>query len=211
MTTAKKYTFGFNAASLRLNETINIEKSARELGLSDYEEISNKADLIGYGKARTNVREFRELKKRLEKLTGPQKDILVNGDFASQKQIAFLGVCKHYLFIREFAVEIIRDKFTVYDYQLTEGDFLTFFRSKQESNTELERLAKTTFRKARQVLWKILEQAGIIDDVESKNIQPQILGRDVIDAIVEDNPEWLKIFLYSDAEIKEISQSYDKH
>ncbi|MFW6351598.1 MAG: DUF1819 family protein [Bacteroidota bacterium] len=211
MTTTKKYTFGFNAASLRLNEMINIEKYAVKHDLDKYDKIEDKSSLIGRGKSRTSEREFHELKKRLEKLSIKQKSLLLNGDLSAQKQIAFLGVCKHYRFIRDFVVEVIREKFSVFDYQLSEGDYLTFFRRQQESNPELERLAETTFKKAKQVLWKILEQSDIIDDVNNKNIQPQLLNQDTTRAIIDDNPEWLKIYMLSDAEIHELKETYGKN
>lgn len=207
MTQNKKYSFGFNAASLRLNETINIERIFREGGYSDYSEIENREEIIGKGNKRTSIREFRELISRLKKLTPDQKSIILTGDLTAQKQIAFLGVCKHYRFIREFAVELLREKMLVYDFQLTDSDYLSFERKKGE----LDRLADSTKRKVKQVLLKILEQAGIIDDVRNQRIQIQILGQTVTETIIKDNPDWLKIFLYNDGDIQKLKQTYGIH
>jgi len=49
-----------------------------------------------------------------------------------------------------------------------------------------------------------LEQAGIIDSAKNKMIQPQILEPMVIRSIVEDDPQWLKVFLINDMEITNI-------
>lgn len=211
MNQTHKYLFGFNAASLRLNETVNIERIFRDGGYANYNDIENREEIIGKGNNRTSIREFRELISRLQKLTQEQKNVLVTGDLTAQKQIAFLGVCKHYSFIRDFTLEVIREKMLVYDYQLTESDFLSFERKKLETHPEMERLAESTLRKAKQVLIKILEQAGITDSVKSQRIQPQLLSRQVTEVILDDNPEWLKIFLYSDAEVLKMKQTYGKH
>jgi hypothetical protein len=74
----------------------------------------------------------------------------------------------------------------------------------------LERLAFSTQKKVKQLAFKILEQAGIIDDIKSKIIQPQLLSSELVDAIMEDNPEWLKVFLYSDNEITELKKIHGK-
>ncbi len=202
-----KYSFGFVAASLRLNETINIERTFREGEYTDYNNIDNKVDLIGNGNTRTSNRQYRELAERLRSLTSAEKDLLVGNDLTSRRQIAFLGVCKHYLFIREFVLEVLREKMLVYDYQLSESDYLSFERKKET----LDLLADSTRHKIKQVVFKILEQAGIIDNVKSLKIQPQLPGQQVIDAVMEDNPDWLKIFLLNDAEINKLKQMYGKH
>jgi hypothetical protein len=70
----------------------------------------------------------------------------------------------------------------------------------------MDNLTEITQNKIRQVTFKILEQAGIIDDVKSKTIQPQLLEQNVIRAIAEDDKEWLKIFLMSDLDIENLNK-----
>ena len=70
----------------------------------------------------------------------------------------------------------------------------------------MEELTETTQKKIRQVSYKILEQAGIIEDVKYKVIQPQLLDKSVSDAIVSDDPNWLKIFLLSDLDINTLNK-----
>jgi hypothetical protein len=94
--------------------------------------------VFGSVKNRTTDREFREIRKRLETLTPDQKNILIHGDLNSQKQIAFLAVCKHYTFIRDFTIEVIRDKVLVFDYQLHESDYNSFINSTKLLHPELE-------------------------------------------------------------------------
>ena len=60
----------------------------------------------------------------------------------------------------------------------------------------MDTLSESTQKKIKQVLFKILEQADIINSIRSKQIQFQILDDKLITAIINDNKEWLKIFFH---------------
>ena len=194
-----KYNFSFTASSLRLNEMIQVAESM--IGMS-------KLDLVkefGGGKSATGKRMLMEYRKRLSFLTQDQLKLLVNGDYLVKKQIAFLSVCKSQMFIRDFVLEVLREKILLFDYQVTEGDYISFYRRKFELHPEMEKLSELTVNKIKQVIFKILEQAGIIDSVKSKMIQPQLLDANIINVITSDNKNWLKIFFMSDMDIESIN------
>lgn len=198
MTDVNRYKFSFTAASLRLNEMIY---TARNLDFLKDDELIKE---LGAGKSSTGRRMFIELKNRINKLTPSQRKLLAEGDLIIQKQIAFLAICKSYSFIRDFAIEVLREKVLLFDYQLTEGEYLTFFRQKSENHVEMENLSDLSRYKVKQVTFKILEQAGIIDNIKYKNIQPQLLDDSCVRAIINDNKELLKLFFWSDLDIKNI-------
>jgi hypothetical protein len=201
-----KYKLSFTAASMKLNETIKIAQYAVENEIKDLATIRDKDVVFSSSKMNTTVREFREIKKRLELLTQTQLKLLTDGDFITQKQIGFLGICKLYQFIRDFTVEVTREKSLTFDYQLIEGDFNSFINQKQDLHPELEAFSPSTLKKAKQVMYLILAQAGIIDDSQAKNIQPQLVEKELIDAVIEDEPEYLKIYLLPDLDIKQAMQ-----
>ena len=195
-----KYNFSFTTSSLRLNEMVLVAKHITE----GYElDITNN---LGGGNSTTGKKMFSELKKRISHLKAPQIEILVHGDLISQRQIAYLSVCKTFFFIRDFVVDVIREKHLLFDYNLTEGEYISFYRRKIDSHPELDELTEITQNKIRQVTFKMLEQVGIIDNIKSKTIQPQLLDNKVIQAIVMDNPVWLKIFLMSDMDIDNLTK-----
>ena len=109
---------------------------------------------------------------------------------------------KSYGFIRDFVIEVVREKYLVYDYQITEGDYISFYRRKLDLHDEMVTLTELTQKKIKQVTFKILEQAGFIDTIKSRNIQPQIIDLKLMNAIVQDNPNWLKVLLVSDMDIE---------
>lgn len=159
---------------------------------------------LGNGKEVTGKRMLSEYQKRLSMLTTPQLNVLANSDYINQKHIAFLSVCKTYGFIRDFVVEVLRDKLLVYDYQISEGEYISFFRRKADLHPEMESLTENSQYKIRQVVFTILAQAGIIDSAKNKIIQPQILDTKVIETIAEDDTQWLKVFFMSDIDISNI-------
>lgn len=183
---------------------IKVAKAAYDNNTTDLNVVKESGVVFSSVKTRTSDREFREIRKRLEKLTPEQINILINGDLISQKQIAFLAVCKRYGFIRDFTIEVIRNKVLVFDYQLHESDYNSFINSKILLYPELEEFSESTRKKAKQVMFRILEQADIINNAVEKTIQPQILQQGVINAIVKEDSAWLKIFMISDRDIKQL-------
>jgi hypothetical protein len=198
MIESEKYGFSFTASSLRLNEMILVASAIAENRKLDY------INELGGGKSTTGKRMLVEFERRISNLTPRQADILINGDFLSQKQIAFVCVCKTYLFIRDFVVEVLREKILVFDYQITEGDYISFYRRKLDLHPEMDKITELTEKKIKQVTFKILEQAGVIDSIKSKVIQPQIIDKKVMDAIALENPNWLKVLFMSDMDITAI-------
>lgn len=190
------YNFSFTASSLRLKEMVSVAESMKKNENMDY------TNDLGRGKVATGKRMYIEFKKRISFLTEEQIDLLINGDLITQKQIAFLSVCKSHLFIRDFVVEVLREKLLVFDYEISEGDYISFYRRKFDVHPEMSKLSEISEKKVRQVIFKILEQAGIIDSIKTKIIQPQIIDSKTIEVITQDDSNWLKVLLMSDSNIE---------
>ncbi len=196
MTKTNKYDFSFTASSLRLNEMLMVARAHQDGVEVDY------TNELGGGKSSTGKRMLSEFKKRISHLTPEQLDVLLNSDLVTQKQLTLVSVCKPYSFIREFIVEVVREKVLVYDYQITDGDYISFYRRKLDLHEEMDSLTELTEKKIKQVTFKILEQAGLINDIKNRIIQPQIIDYKLMKALVQDNPNWLKVLLVSDMDIQ---------
>jgi len=199
MVAEKKYNFSFTAASLRTRELTLVAKHVLEHPIEDIEGV------LGNGKRATGKRYFVEMVKWLNVLTNEQQALLLTGSFNVQKEITFIAVCKNFAFIRDFIIEVIREKHIVFDYEITNGDYLSFFRRKAENHPEMDKLTEVTQNKVRQVTFKILEQAGLINNIKSKMIQPQIIEPQTKKVILNDNSELFKIFLYSNFDIQTLT------
>jgi len=196
MDNTNKYDFSFTTSSLRLNEMLIVARANNEGIELDY------VNDLGGGKYVTGRKMLSEFNKRLASMTSKQTEILLNSDLVTQKQLALISVCKTYGFIRDFVIEVVREKFLVYDYQITEGDYISFYRRKHDLHDEMDNLTELSEKKIKQVTFKILEQAGLIDTIKSRIIQPQIIDFKLMNALVQDNLNWLKVLLVSDMDIE---------
>lgn len=189
------YDFGFTAVSLQLKETLLVARA-----LEDNEALDH-ALLLGGGKSATGKRKLTELKKRLTALSLEERRLLLQGDLRTQRQLAFIAICRVYGFVRDFTLEVLREKLLIFDFQITEGDYLTFLRRKAELHDKLDRLSEATKKKVRQVLFLMLEEAGLIDNTKSKIIQMQFVEPLLARTIAASGGAWLKVLLLPDMDI----------
>jgi hypothetical protein len=203
MTDSMKYDFSYTGFSLRLKELLiyaNTIKDNRKLSIQE----------LGEGNSNTGKRRMNQVKKRYKALTVDQINLLILTDYVTQKQIAFLAICKIHHFIRDFVVDVLREKYLLFDYQIYEGEYVSFFNRKSELHPEMDILTDLTKNKVRQVTFKILEQVGLIDNVKTRIIQPQFLDDVLVHVIVKDDRNLLKLFLWSDIDIENTSTQYGK-
>lgn len=146
----------------------------------------------------------REVLPRLQLLSSPQLEILQDGAGSEPLQILWIAVCKRYAFIRDFAVEVIREKFLLADYALTREDYTAFFNAKAEWRPELERLKPSTRQKIRQVLFRMLREAEMLSP--DNLILPALPTPRVADAVFSDSSGIGMALPVADATVKEWTQ-----
>jgi hypothetical protein len=196
------YNFAFTGASMKFHDFMRLAHYLEDQQLDIEEEVPDPNVIMRRSNTRTNKREFRELIKRYKLLTPSQRKLLTDLDVNSQKQLALVGICKLYSFIKDFIIEVVREKFIALDFKLTDADFQSFLNRHVELPPELESFSESTLKKGRQVTWKILEQGGLIDSSQNRTIMPQFVNQRLMEEIRKDNPALLRLFLMSDLEIK---------
>lgn len=197
-----KYLLSFTAASLLVHENAAIAELY--IQYNDWERIQREVldnNILQKGTVSTRKREFNELSKRLQTLTADQIRYFENASSADMKYLSLLSCLKLYSFMFEFVTEVMKGKLLLFDYQLLNSDYESFYEGKALLHDNLNTISETTQKKIKQVLFKILEQADLIDSIKNKNIQKPYLSEELIKLIVQDNPIYLGGFLYSDAEI----------
>ena len=153
-------------------------------------------------------RVFTEIKRRIETLSNEQLEYVNESSSSDIRNFIFLTILKTYRFIFEFMTEVISKKVLMFDYKILNSDYETFFESKRYAVEQLESITEATQYKLKQVLFRILEEAMIIDNTKSKNILKPHLSGEVIKLIIKDNPIYLKAFLYTDYEIEKMKERY---
>jgi hypothetical protein len=148
------------------------------------------------------VRLERELRQRLETLTKNQIILLAHATAEDRSAIAWLAACKHIRFAFEFAAEVLRDKLAAHDPILRHSDYEAYVENKGLAHPEFARLTISSKSKIRQVLFRMLSEAGLlVSGAAFGTIQRPALSPAVVRAVTSDNPSWLAGFLVPDIEI----------
>lgn len=199
--TAAKYNMSFSTGGLFYNESLKtLEVYEVEKDWSVVREKILADNLLQSRTQSSTARRAREICYRLETLTAKQLQLLSNGSVQEQLYLLWVGICKHYLFIKEFAVHVIREKFLRMDLLFTPQDYDIYFDEKAEWHEELEQLTDSTKAKLRQVLFKIMREAEILS--KDNMIIPGLLTQELAQVLAQDNPDWLTVLPVSDADIQ---------
>ncbi|NBW58640.1 DUF1819 family protein [bacterium] len=208
MVLKNKYSFSFTGASALSAETLIIAEEY--VRLQDWEKVKvsvQENNLMNKTKQNTSKRMYHELKKRLELLTNEQLNLLVNGSPDESKAMVLLSLLKAYSFFKDFVIEVIRTKYLLYNNIIVSSDYTSFFNTKAITHNELNTITEKTTNKVKQVLFKMLEQVGLINSAKDGIIIKPFLSDDSIKAIINDDASLLAGFLCSDAEIKTLKKS----
>lgn len=203
------YIFSYTAATLMLHETNEVMK--KYLEYKDWnivKEIVIEENIMQKQSVSSRKRVFTEIKRRIETLSNEQLEYVNESSSSDIRNFIFLTILKTYRFIFEFMTEVISKKVLMFDYKILNSDYETFFESKKYAVEQLENITEATQYKLKQVLFRILEEAMIIDNTKSKNILKPHLSGEVIKLIIKDNPIYLKAFLYTDYEIEKMKERY---
>ena len=133
-------------------------------------------------------------------LTDEELALLQAGSSNEQKYLLWLGICRRYRFIAEFASEVVRERYLTLKQDLPAEEFTVFFNTKEEWHPELEKIADSTRNKLRTVLYRMLREADIIDG--NNLILPAMLTEELIRTIAKHDANDLTVFPVSDSDLQ---------
>ena len=144
-------------------------------------------------KAASRYRTIREISNRLRMLSEDELEFLKGDAERSDKSaLLWLATCRAYRFIREFATEVIRERYLSYQLDLPLQTFDILFEAKAEWDDGLASLSESTRLKLRQILFRIMREAGVIS--HDNRVQTAILSSSLRTMIGRNNPGELAIF-----------------
>lgn len=188
-----KYKLSFTAASLSISESIKIAEVY--LGCKDWENTKDRmkeSNLLQSRTASRTVRVLRELIQRLQLLSDEQLTLLVEGNLQEQRYLLWFAVCKTYPFIREFAIEVLLEKFLALHLEITELDYDAFFNRKADWNEELDSIKESTKGKLKTVVFRMMREAVLVSD--GNMIIQAMLSKRLVDVLQPDAPMSYQIF-----------------
>jgi len=158
-----KYRMSFGTGGLFLNESVVIARLFQEMGdWSSVKRAAAASAVIPFKKQSSVTRSVREIANRLEVLRAEEIEMLAQGDYHDQLSVLWLALCRSYRFIGEFAAELVSERFLSFRTHLTYDDFDAFFAAKAEWDRDLEQISVSTREKLRQVLFRLMREAGIL-------------------------------------------------
>jgi len=122
---------------------------------------------------------YGEVSRRLQLLSDEELASLASGTEAEQKQLLWLALCRHYSLIKDFSIEVLSHHYDAARYAISHEDYDAFFNAKAEWHDNLDGASIQTKSKARQVLFKMLRECGLIneyDEIVRQQIGPALLG-----------------------------------
>lgn len=194
MTQLQPYKMSFGTGGLMLNESVEVARL--HVPQEPWEDTIRRALEQGtttLPKAASNRRTLREISNRLLTLTDAERAFLIDqADRADRQALLWLATCRAYRFIREFAVEVIRERYWSYQYDLPLESFDILLDAKAEWDDGLASLTSSTRLKLRQVLFRIMREASIIS--QDGQIQAALLSSQLKSMIEDREPGDLAVF-----------------
>lgn len=150
------------------------------------------------------LRISKEVVARLETLSGPELQCVVDGTVRERGYLLWSAACRRYEFIHEFAVEVLREYYITLRQSLSFKDFDAFFNGKAMWHEELDSTALSTQNKLRQNLFRMMREADLISP--DNLIQPAMLTPRIAALLSAQGHEAFLIFPLADIDISRLQQ-----
>lgn len=193
-TSVQPYKMSFAVGGLLLNESVEV---ARMHAPSETWDATLRRALeegvTSLPKAASRRRTLREIVNRISTLEAEELYFLVEGaDRQDQQALLWLATCRAYRFVREFATEVIHERFLSFQLDLPLESFDILFAAKAEWDEGLAGISPMTRAKLRQVLFRMMREASVITDdnrILSAYVSPRLKAM-----LAERSPRDLAVF-----------------
>lgn len=129
---------------------------------------------------------------RLQLLSERELRILVDGTSTERGHLMWVATCRRYDLIGEFAEEVLRDRFLTLAGTVSYDDYDSFYRAKAMWHDELDEVTDLSYKKLRQVLFKMMVEAGLLTIKGA--IEPALLSPRVAECLTERAPTDIRFF-----------------
>lgn len=192
-----KYKFSFTAGALLSREFDLVINAINDFNA--FIDGSEKVDpkILAVNAETAQIRYLSEVKNRIFELTPSLLENYASLDDDDRKVIQFYSVCKRYHLVRDFMLEVVRDKWMNLDLNISTDDFELFMFKKMDLHHELEAISEKTRYKLSQVTLKMLKELGMLN----KKQLTKLANSTAIAQIFETGDTWfLDVMLLNDEE-----------
>lgn len=184
-----EYRLGLTAEPFLYNESktlaILVEKGESK------EEIKKKVledNIFQHKKIESSKRSFLPVWSRVEILNKDLLNLFINSDTNTSKLILLYAIMKTDRLVFEFINEVYKDKILLMQEVITNNDFDFFYEQKAMQSSILLKASDSTKAKLKQVVFKIMLDAGIIEKSgKDKKITKPYINDTLRKLIINDN------------------------
>lgn len=162
---AERYRLSFTTGGLFLRESQDAAQTFLNAGSwTDARAQMRSDNTLQVRTATAALRISKEVVARLETLSHEELDFLLDCTSTDRAHLLWAAVCRRYTFVRDFARDVLRERFVLMKRQLYLADFDAFYSQKALWHEELDQLAQSTQLKLRQNLFRMMREAAYIND-----------------------------------------------
>jgi len=171
-----RYNAEIVAGSLLIAESRQVIKMMVE-NISEKEWMDNlyADNILQKRNPETVRRQVRLIKKRLSVMNKDFYPLIHKGNSILVTQCLFVAAIKHSLLLGDFLQQIILEKHRTLQKQLAITDWNKFFLNCSNIDPSIESWADSTKKKVKQVIFRILAEAGYLNSTREKGIIPVII------------------------------------
>lgn len=142
----------------------------------------------------------KEITARLQLLNEVELQTLLEAGLRDQAYLLWVAACRRYAFIRDFAVEVLREQFLLLRRQVSFADYDSFYNGKALWHAELDDIARSTQLKLRQNLFRMLREADLVS--AKHEIHPTQLSPHLAQLLAQQGQQALLVFPATDNDIQ---------
>lgn len=191
--TDDRYALSFTTGGLLAREAAALAPVYGEL--RDWAKVRDAAvaeNLLQTRTHSTGVRRVRETVSRLSVLSDHELEILADVTASERGHLMWAAACRRYELIGEFAEEVLRERFLTMAGTVSYEDYDSFYRAKAMWHDELDDVTDLSYKKLRQVLFKMMVEAGLL--TTHRAIEPVLLSARVTECLTKRTPSDIRFF-----------------
>lgn len=200
-----RYGLSFTTGGLFVQESVLVAERYQTLGdwVATRAQVRSE-NLLQVRTAAAALRISKEVVARLEHLSIQEINCLLDGSQRERAYLLWSATCRRYAFIRDFAIDVLREHYLTLRHHLPLTEFNTFFHRKSAAHDEIEKTATSTQNKLRQNLFRMMREADLVSG--NHMIQAAMLTPRLAKLLIHQGCESLNVFPVSDTDIARILQ-----
>lgn len=191
--TDDRYALSFTTGGLLSRESAILALLYAELrDWAQVREAAVEKNLLQTRTRSTGIRRVRETINRLSVLSNHELEILADLTAAERGHVMWAAACRRFELIGEFAEEVLRERFLTLAGTVSYADYDSFYRAKAMWHAELDDVTDFSYKKLRQVLFRMMVEAGLLN--AQGVIEPALLSARVTECLTKCSPSDVRFF-----------------